>query len=377
MKRIRGFRVKGMCRLSMVAGLMLVIFMTGCASEDTRTKLGTEWEITIDDVTGVELLSAKAGDISFDSCEQTELNHYGKEILDLKLGKELEQQDTGEEEWNFKATLYYQKSQDEETELVIRQYDDYLVVQKNEETTRYFETNIDVQDTFISMTEMIEEEYGDAAFMQSAKPVIYLYPEETMQIQVLLKNIQLTCTYPAYQNGWEVTAEPDGRIFTNQHNDKISENAVSQKKESDTSRLIGNLDRAENREYYCLYYEGITQMPTDFTTGFVVEKKDYQSFLEEKLAILGLNDREAQEFIIYWLPIMQKHEVLFIHFLETGELQKYVPLKVTPEPDSMIRLFMQFAPTEKGAKVTEQKLTKSLRKGYSVIEWGGSDLTWK
>jgi uncharacterized protein YdhG (YjbR/CyaY superfamily) len=131
------------------------------------------------------------------------------------------------------------------------------------------------------------------------------------------------------------------------------------------------------REYYCLYYEGEAELPADFTTGFVIEREDYQSFLEEKLALLGLNDREAQEFIVYWLPIMQKHERLLVHFLQTDELQQCVPLKVAPEPDSMIRVFMQFTTADKGRKVTEQKLEKTVRSGYSVVEWGGSDLTEK
>lgn len=375
MKRIRGIRVKGTCWLSIVGGVLLVIFMTGCASEDTRTKLGTEWDITIDDVTGLELYSAKAGSISFDNCQQKKLERYGKEILELKLGRELEQQETQEGAPRFETTLYYQTPQGGETTLAINQYENYLTIQKNEETTRYFETNIDVQDTFSSMTQMIDAtNQEELNSLKAAKPVIYLYPKEKMRIQVLLEHIRLTCTYPVYQKGWDVTAEPDGTIYTNQGATKTNKNAVSQKLESDTGQLAGNTDRTENREYYCLYYEGIAQMPTDFSTGFVIEKKDYRCFLEEKLAILGLNNREAQEFIIYWLPIMQQHEVLLIHFLETEELQKYVPLKVTPEPDSMIRVFMQFAPIEKGTKVTEQKLAKALRKGYSVIEWGGSDL---
>lgn len=46
------------------------------------------------------------------------------------------------------------------------------------------------------------------------KPVIYLYPEETTEVSVLLDfNGELTTTYPAYDNGWRVVAEPDGTLF--------------------------------------------------------------------------------------------------------------------------------------------------------------------
>ena len=46
-----------------------------------------------------------------------------------------------------------------------------------------------------------------------AKPVIYLYPEEETAVTVKLDYAgALTCTYPAYGNGWAVTACPDGTL---------------------------------------------------------------------------------------------------------------------------------------------------------------------
>lgn len=46
------------------------------------------------------------------------------------------------------------------------------------------------------------------------KPVIYLYPEEETEVRVELElsGGELTCTYPEYSNGWEVTARPDGTL---------------------------------------------------------------------------------------------------------------------------------------------------------------------
>ena len=40
--------------------------------------------------------------------------------------------------------------------------------------------------------------------------------------------------------------------------------------------------------------------------GFIVKGKDTITFLKEKLAQLGLNEREANEFIIYSLPIHRR-----------------------------------------------------------------------
>ena len=51
-----------------------------------------------------------------------------------------------------------------------------------------------------------EEEYD-------AKPVIYLYPESKTDVTVKLDYAgELTCTYPAYQDGWNVSASPDGTL---------------------------------------------------------------------------------------------------------------------------------------------------------------------
>ena len=51
----------------------------------------------------------------------------------------------------------------------------------------------------------------------TAKPVIYLYPEEETAVTVTLDyDGQLTTTYPAYDGGWSVTAEPDGTLYDQQ-----------------------------------------------------------------------------------------------------------------------------------------------------------------
>ena len=77
---------------------------------------------------------------------------------------------------------------------------------------------------------------------ESRKPVIYLYPEEETQVTVNLDfDGKLTSTYPAYGDGWTVTARPDGTL--------TDENG---------------------REYYCLFWEGISPREYDFSAGFCV-----------------------------------------------------------------------------------------------------------
>ena len=46
-----------------------------------------------------------------------------------------------------------------------------------------------------------------------AKPVAYLYPQTETEVTVRLDyDGKLTCTYPAYADGWTVSARPDGTL---------------------------------------------------------------------------------------------------------------------------------------------------------------------
>ena len=46
-----------------------------------------------------------------------------------------------------------------------------------------------------------------------AKPVVYLQPEAATEVTVRLDyDGELTCTYPAYDDGWTVLAQPDGTL---------------------------------------------------------------------------------------------------------------------------------------------------------------------
>ncbi len=175
------------------------------------------------------------------------------------------------------------------------------------------------------------------------KPMIYLYPEKEMNIKVTLGYPELlTTTYPKYNNGWEVNAKPNGDL------------------------------KANNKYYYGLYWEGYTNIKTDFPDGFLVTKDQLIDFFEEKLSILGLNDKERNEFIIYWLPILEKNEYNLIRFADIKEINGSMPLIIDPKPDTLIRVLMEYKPVTNKINIPEQQLSKANRNGYSVIEWGGT-----
>ena len=180
-----------------------------------------------------------------------------------------------------------------------------------------------------------------------AKPVIYLYPEKRtdVSVKVNFRNGGFTCTYPEYRSGWNVTAYPDGKI----------------------------INKADNDEYSYLYWEGEGSMDYDFSSCFVVKREDTAEFLKEKLSYMGLTPKEYNEFIVYWLPIMQKNEYNLISF-QTDNYDESAKLEISPEPDSVLRVFMAFRKADCNSSVPQQKLNKFERKGFSVIEWGGTEV---
>lgn len=180
---------------------------------------------------------------------------------------------------------------------------------------------------------------------KTEKPVIYLYPTEEQQIQVKLDyKGEFTCTYPEYKNGWEVIAQPNGDII--------------------------NVD--DNKEYSYLYWEGNSKVNWDFSKGFVVKGEDTREFLQEKLDYMGLTPKEYNEFIVYWLPILQENKYNLIYFAGE-EYDDYAKLKITPQPDSMLRVMMVYKPLSKPIEVEEQKLKRFEREGFTVVEWGGTE----
>lgn len=195
-----------------------------------------------------------------------------------------------------------------------------------------------------------EQYYDDDEFYGVAKPVIYLYPEKVQDVNVQLDkrnmNGTLDVTYPEYQaNGWNVKAFPNGKL----------------------------IDKSTGKPYNYLFWEGSTDKKWNFDDGFVVKGNETAEFLEEKLSYMGLEPNEYNDFIVYWLPLMQNNEYNHIRF-PNEEYNKDFPLNITPQPDNLLRVYMIFKPLDSYLEIPEQKLEKFNRKGFTVVEWGGSEI---
>lgn len=179
----------------------------------------------------------------------------------------------------------------------------------------------------------------------ACKPVVYLYPETEMSCSVKLDlQGKLTCTYPDYgRDGWrDFVASPDG-----------------------------TLTFADGRQFYCLYWEGALNAKWDFSQGYCVKGSETASFLADTLLRMGLTFREANEFIVYWLPLMQDNPYNVITF--QGEAyEQAAQLKIDPKPDSVLRIFMAWRPSLSPVAIEAPTLVPFERKGFTVVEWGGA-----
>lgn len=181
----------------------------------------------------------------------------------------------------------------------------------------------------------------------SAKPIIYLYPETATECSVRVAlDGALTCTYPAHgEDGWEnFTAYPDGTLIF-----------------------------PDGMEYYALYWEGVQDTEWDMTKGFCVKGEDTAKFLEWALAEQGLTRREANEFIMYWLPRMEINEYNVISF-QTEAYTDGAKLEISPNPDSLLRVFMAYYATDTEIEIQPQEFDSFTRDGFTVVEWGGAEI---
>ena len=181
------------------------------------------------------------------------------------------------------------------------------------------------------------------------KPVLYLYPEEItdVEIKLVLKNSKFTCIYPKFnesENTWKVKAFPNGEI------------SISDKK------------------YPYLFWEAESYVEQDLSKGFVVKAENAQEFLEEKLKMFGLNEKETCDFITYWLPVLIKNKISLCSFQTQKFFDNFV-YDITPKPKTVLRVFLSIKKLNEEIKVEEQEIKEVKREGFTIVEWGGSEIS--
>lgn len=178
---------------------------------------------------------------------------------------------------------------------------------------------------------------------ECGKPVIYLYPVEKTEVVVKVEAL-IRKSEPEYKKeGWRVTAYPDGKLI---YGDK---------------------------KYDSLFWEGLGKgfYPDLKNYGFVVAQDDLLSTIRKHLGLLGLNEKETDDFLQFWAEKLPKTPYVRLTWFGTREMDILAPLEVIPEPDTKIRIFLDFEGLEKPISLRPQRLSSVKRVGFTLVEWGG------
>lgn len=179
------------------------------------------------------------------------------------------------------------------------------------------------------------------------KPVIYLYPTATTDVHVQLNTeMELTLTEPVYNKGWNVTASTDGKL----------------------------VNSADGKVYPYLFWEATDRHEYVFDEGFCVAGDAAEAFLDSQLVAMGLKETEKRDFMEYWLPDLQKNAYNLITF-PGEEYTSRAQLLISPEPNSVLRVFMVFKSCNTPVQLPAQSFPEFHRNGFTVVEWGGTDVS--
>lgn len=181
--------------------------------------------------------------------------------------------------------------------------------------------------------------------MQTRKPAIYLYGEPGLNMSLKVNPVgEFNFVHPKMSDQqWNIELGEAGKIIL------------------------------DNKSYDYLFWEGQQdEIYIDRTNGFVVNDQEAIAFLEEKLSDLGLNDKELNDFLVYWGPELIKHKHNFIHFVVNDDYEQHIASLNSSVPiETSIRIFMFHEPCDAYKVVTPQALTSLTRKGLTLVEWGG------
>ena len=172
------------------------------------------------------------------------------------------------------------------------------------------------------------------------KPAIYLYPQKEIKVKVKVDvNGEITKSIPQYVNGWEVTASPKGKI---------------------------------DGKYDYLFYEArLNSLPQLPEEGWVVAYDELGKWFDKNLAALGLNGKEARDLKEYWIKNLKPAKYYVIKLLDRNFIDENLKLQVSPTPQTVIRLMLYFKPTDHFDILKAPKPQKTVRVGFTVVEWGG------
>lgn len=178
-----------------------------------------------------------------------------------------------------------------------------------------------------------------------AKPVIYLYPQQTTMVNVAV-GAKVTKSDPSYGvSGWRgVQASPNGTLKLN------------------------------GQSYPNLFWEGtgLGEYPI-ITTGTVVASSNAVATIRQQLTEQGLTSNEINDFVAYWQPKLPQTPYVRLSWLTKPQIDELAPLSITPKPTTVIRVFLDFQGLNQPISMPAPHFSAPARTGFTAVEWGGLD----
>lgn len=178
---------------------------------------------------------------------------------------------------------------------------------------------------------------------ECGKPVIYLYPTKPTNVHVRLDpSIHVSVSEPTYPTaGWSAQATPEGKLTV------------------------------DGKPYSSLFWEGTGVVYQTPSTGFILKEGEVDSQLHKLLTRYGLNTQESKDFREFWVPRMTGAPYYRVSFITGTEWNQAAPLYVTPAPQSILRVFMDWEKLSKPVEIREPVVSPFKRVGFALVEWGG------
>lgn len=85
--------------------------------------------------------------------------------------------------------------------------------------------------------------------------------------------------------------------------------------------------------------------------------------------------RNVERLIFLGIIVVKKiKKYNYIRFATREEIDANMPLTITPEPDTTIRILMEYKGLENTIEVEKQSLETPERKGFVAVELGGTEI---
>ncbi len=187
---------------------------------------------------------------------------------------------------------------------------------------------------------MINEK--DTSTVIERKPNIYIYPAEEINIEVKISfpNVgEIIESIPNYNNGWLVNVKPGGLI---------------------------------NNYYGYLFYECKVPDLTQKIYGWIIAKDSLQSFFVKNMHSSGFNQKEINDFIEYWIPLLKDFTYYEIYPQYKTTLEKMSVLEFSIIPENIFRLqYLIKGRDDKNINLPAPQIENAKREGFYIMEWGG------